>query len=75
MFFSEYKSSFVGNRGWDELRERFRITDFERSALNPNHGFVSNIIMFCIERERTILLFTSFFAILFQYSLHNDAKD
>ena len=43
MFFSEHKSSFIGNKGWDELRERFRIIDFERIALNQNLDFHSNI--------------------------------
>ena len=56
MFFSEHKSSFIGNRGWDELRERFRIIDFERIALNQNLDFHSNINAFCWKKELFYLL-------------------
>ena len=47
MFFSEHKSSFIGKKGWDELRERFHIIEFERIALNQNLDFHSNIYAFC----------------------------
>ena len=56
MFFSEHKSSFIGKKGWDELRERFHIIEFERIALNQNLDFHSNIYAFCWKKELFYLL-------------------
>ena len=63
-FFCEHNSSFIANRGCDELRERFGITDFERIALNPNLDFLNNITMLFIKKKNYFTCY-KLFAILF----------